>query len=392
MFSSVQFSSVRNVCLKKVLIATLYAHGGNLGNALQHYALQEKIKSYGFETASFICPENKLSSRSIFALKILHCYRNLKDKIKRIAKLILALPELQKHCPSNSKKISNEAGNKRMKIFEEFYDKFIDSKIHTTYSEVLNSSKSQWQDYSCAVAGSDQIWNLGILTVYEALRFFFLEFVERDKRVNYASSFGMDKIKFIHRRVFRKGLKGFKKLSCREKSGCELIKQLTGREAEHVLDPTLLLTDEQWRKIERKPSFDLPEHYILSYSFSDYSKYYEDFSDMKIIDIFNPEKYPEYFNIGPCEFLWLVDHADFVFTASFHGTIFSINFRKNFISFAGTGTSGRIENFLSILGLSERIYKPGQEIPKSSIDYGPVYEKINSMRESSMKYLRGCLK
>ena len=96
------------------------------------------------------------------------------------------------------------------------------------------------------------------------------------------------------------------------------------------------------------------------------------------------------------EFLWLVDNADHVFTNSFHGTLFSVNYRKNFISFwkehkGSAEDISRLQSLLSMLGLMTRLCSEGNAIPELPVDYHEADEKLRIMRESSMDYLRGCL-
>lgn len=191
-------------------------------------------------------------------------------------------------------------------------------------------------------------------------------------------------------------------MSSRETFGCDLIKRLTGRHAELVLDPTLLLNPEQWRKISRKPAYELPEHYALYYTFGvfpdEVSSVIRDLTDG--IDLINIRdvKRPEYFCTGPCEFVYLIDHADYIFTNSFHGTAFSLNFDKKFFPVVGTNhewfnTHGsRIESLLSTTGINDNMLRDvNGGVISLPVNYDYVHDRLNAMRESSMQYLRECL-
>ena len=197
-----------------------------------------------------------------------------------------------------------------------------------------------------------------------------------------------------HYFTHKNGLKGFNKLSCREKSGCDLIKNLTGQDVKLVLDPTLLLNADDWRKISRKPDYELPKRYAVIYSYELPKEYRAIINNiaaaknLEIINVFDSDDKLHYLT-GPQEFLYLVDHAEFIFTGSFHGTAFSINFEKKFISFGESNS--RIESILSQLNLMNRLYKNGHEFPSGEINYNEVNEKLNILRESSLKYLRDCL-
>ena len=286
---------------------------------------------------------------------------------------------------------------KRKELFQDFYRDFFGNIIHSTYSETLSADSSQFDGYDYVIAGSDQVWNPELVGTFEALRYFYLEFVEKEKRVNYAPSFGVSRLKFLERHVHREGLNGFTRLSCREKEGCDLIRELTGRDAQLVLDPTFLLTAEQWRKIERKPEYEVPEHYALTYFLgeAEMSTAKKLAGELPIIQA--PDGTAQIYSMtGPREFVWLIDHADLVITASFHGTAFSVNFGRRFITFKGGNWFSRMKTLLSNLGLTDRIFELGRDDDRNNIadmpiDYEAVNVKLAELRKKSMNYLASCL-
>ena len=382
----------------RALIVTLYAPENvrNLGNTLQHYALQEAVKSLGYEAGSLICPliepdftlaaKNRINAVIKFPAKL----------AKHAAKIALSLIAPEKYREYMRRKSAFTLNTKRRgDIFAEFYDKFIGGKIYSAYREVLSAGEKYTAGRDIIIAGSDQVWAKRIVLTDEALRYYYLFWAEKEKRACYAPSYGDTLPDSREYPIHKEGLEGFQLLSCREKSGCGFIRELTGRVAELVLDPVLLLTAEQWRKISRRPDFDVPEHYALRYCWKPESWRGEQdriAGGMKIIDVYDP--FNEYCGrTGPREFIWLVEHADVVFSESFHGTAFSLNMGKNFLSFMKTRKDkGRIGSLLSETGLSGHIYEPEMcEIP-DDIDYSAVREKLGTMREKSLKYLRECLK
>ena len=385
----------------KVLLVTLIAPVGNYGNILQHYALQEAIKSLGYDVESLDCPMIELG----FAQKMLDAISGFAVKnLKRTVKLVLAalgvkkyreklIAKLKGKQPSYQPTASQQS--RRNTIFQDFYREYIDTMIPSTYREVLTSSKSRWSKYKYVIAGSDQILNIGIVRTFEALRYYYLEFAAEEQRVSYAPSFGVSRLKFHERHVHRKGLQGFKKLSCREEEGCRIIKELTGREAELVLDPTLLITADDWRKIARKPSYPIPEHYALCYFWNnnneEYMRAVRELSGGRQVIYALDYEHDSYSMTGPREFVWLIDHADYVFTESFHGTAFSVNFRKKFVAFGTAPCFDRIRTLLANTGLLDRIYYPDKEFIDSEIDYDAVNKRLSFLREDSMKYLVSCL-
>lgn len=287
-----------------------------------------------------------------------------------------------------------------MERFRKFQDKFTAEKIISSFSGVLRKDKSEWDKYDYAITGSDQVWNIWYHTREQA-EYYYLEFIGREKRVCYAPSFGFRNFPEKDRELHRKGLEGFDRLSCREQEMQGLIRGLTGQEAELVLDPALLLTAEHWREVSSKPEYDVPERYVLCYFLGDPSPVYaQAIHDMAgglpVINILDPYDITHYVT-HPGEFVYLIDHADFVCTNSFHATAFSVNFGKNFFTFKGESEGmrnmfGRLESILSNTGLMNHIYVPGMTSRPEAVDSVSVSEKLSAMRESSMKYLRECLK
>ena len=294
--------------------------------------------------------------------------------------------------------------NPDKKLCEDFRDKYAGTRVCTTLRDALKADDSKWKRYSYVIAGSDQIWNMTTGNRAEIYDYYYLQFIERSKRIAYAPSFGFSEMPGQEDLPFiKRGLLGFDKLSCREQDGCDLIRQITGQEAQCVLDPTLLLDSEQWKELESRPKYNLPEKYVLCYFLGSRTSEYkqaikEAAMNLPVIDFdHNNEEFHKY--TGPAEFLYLISHADFVCTDSFHGVAFSINFGKNFLVFrrirvdgTSAGMWGRIESITANTGITDHIYETGIKIRPDDIDYEAVNQKLSVMRESSMKYLRECLK
>lgn len=300
---------------------------------------------------------------------------------------------------------NNRLNEPRLKRFKSFQDKHTGRKIFMTYSEVLNESQSRWKEYDYAITGSDQVWHNWSGTP-EELAYYYLEFMPREKKINYAPSFGFSEFPDSDIEFHRKGLKGFDKLSCREEEMQKLIMNLTGQKSELVLDPTLLLKPEQWKSFSSKPEYDLPEKYLLCYFLGNITEEYEHAikeaaGNLPVIHVCNigsphaKKDSPQYLT-HPGEFLYLFEHADFVCTDSFHGSAFSVNFGKNFLAFRRKQKNmedmfGRIESLLMNTGLMNHIYESGIKIRPDDLNLESVNQKLESMRESSIKYLCECL-
>lgn len=370
---------------RKILLVTLY-HNWNYGNVLQRYALSRVLEGYGFEV-THLC--DVPPAAGLFA--------KLKANLKLPVKYILALLGAEKFRKQFRWKPARET---RLRRFKTFQDKFTAKKIFSSYSGVFSVNKSEWEKFDYAVTGSDQVWHNWYNTSDE-LRYYYLEFISRAKRVCYAPSFGFSKFQEEDIEIHRKGLEGFDSLSCREQEMQPMIRELTGQEAELVLDPTLLLTPEQWQDVSSKPEYDVPERYVLCYFLGDPSPIYaQAIHDMAgglpIINVFDINN-AEHYSTHPGEFVYLIGHADFVVTDSFHGTAFSVNFGKNFLTFRRKGKNcedmfGRIESILTNTGLMNHIYEPGMTSRPEAVDSDSVRGKLNAMREKSLEYLRKCLK
>lgn len=128
------------------------------------------------------------------------------------------------------------------------------------YSAVPEDLKNQ---YDYFVTGSDQVWRCW--NGKEELDYFLLRFADDAQKLTILPSFGFDKVPPEYVQTFREGLKGFQYLSCREESGKVLIKELTGRDAVVLLDPTMLINVDEWLKILRRPINFVDGDYILIY-------------------------------------------------------------------------------------------------------------------------------
>ena len=291
-----------------------------------------------------------------------------------------------------------------VKLCEVFREKYAGQRIYITPHEALTADESKWEKYSYVITGSDQVWHKWGNNKAEMYGLYYLQFIGRSKRIAYAPSFGFSDMPGEKDLPFiKRGLQGFERHSCREQDGCDLIRKITGQNAQCVLDPTLLLNSEQWKEFEARPKYNLPEKYVLCYFLGSRTQEYneairEAAKDLPVIDIDHRNAELHKFT-GPAEFLYLFRHADFICTDSFHGAAFSINFGKNFLVFRrlnnygkSAGMWGRLASLLSNTGLMNHVYESGMQIRPDVPNYEYVDQKLEAMREDSMKYLRECLK
>ena len=360
----------------KVLLVTLEGTS-NFGNRLQHYALQHTIESLGFTIDNLMVRD----------------HQSLKEvKFKNSIKYFLSRCGLKKYLNGLSQ------GRRAVKLIN-FNKRFLTNMLRMRSDEVF---KRNWSEYSFAVTGSDQVWhNWHSKYIPDELRFYYLEFIEVQKRVSYAPSFGFTAFPEEDLTAHQRGLNEMYALSCREKEGCELIHALTGREAQKVLDPTLLLTAEKWSQIEKEPDFKVPDHYLLKLFLGNViPEYHAEINqiaqelELQILDIGNKDT-PGYYDISPDEFIWLVHHADFVCTDSFHTTVFAILFERNLRVFRRKAEKfedmfGRLHDLLKPLGLMSVVYGEGER--RSTVLDREAQKYLSVERERSLQYLRDSLK
>lgn len=277
-----------------------------------------------------------------------------------------------------------------------------------TYRSV-NEMRTACPSFDVFVVGSDQVWepsglDCGSETVY------YLEFVSSGRRVAYAPSFGLAEMPEAYRERIASLISRFDFLSAREDSGCRIIQQLTGREATHVLDPSLLLSAATYEQVAIAPRQG--EQCILLYPMlsSERLKTVAQAVSKRlklplvaVVPIYyNPRDYTfadrVVFDAGPAEFLGWLGKAAFVCTNSFHGLAFSLIYRKPFLTVPHHVTSFniRLESLLAKVGLLSRQLPQDQELGANSlllepINYDAVEGRLQSAIDESLDYLKRAL-
>lgn len=358
--------------MKKLLLVTL--QDINIGNRLQNYALQTVLKKMGYDVYT---PYYDLIR-----------YNTFKKKVKRLPKVCLGMLGIEKYK-------SDKIIFLRERKFKKFNRDYIDNMFKVSYSSVFCKA---WDEYDFAVSGSDQVWHKWSDKEYE-LDYFYLKFIAKEKRISYAPSFGFEKFPQKDIEKHKEGLNEITGLSCREKNGQQIINDLVGRKAEVLIDPTMLLNADDWRKISRKPSYISEKPFILLYFLGEKTTEYKEAIDyaskkynLKIIDI-NDNDLVKYICTAPDEFLWLVEHAKMVYTDSFHACVFSILFKTQFIVFRRCQLNmekmfGRIETLLTDFSLLNHIYnndiKQIDDLEKIEVHT----ETLTAARNKAISYLK----
>ncbi|MCI8725440.1 MAG: polysaccharide pyruvyl transferase family protein [Hungatella sp.] len=362
----------------------------NYGAILQAFALQTMVSQWGYDVRLLWWSNQKNLHRDIRLKKIFSMIITYIRNPQIIKKSVNAYGHTFK------KKISEAS----IILYERFEDKFL--KINfLTYAQMKKFAASP--DCKALIAGSDQIWNSYAIYVDP---FYYLRFAPREKRVAYAPSLGKNDIPDYNKVTIEKYISEFHRISVREKSSKKLLEKSVSKKIFVALDPTFLLTCNEWRKIEK--DIMATTEYILLY-FLDRP---DEKSMSQIKSLLEKIKFPifalpyrmpcwnvmgnvKYVNAGPAEFLSLIDNAKLVITDSFHGTVFSIIFNKIFYTFDrqyGNNQSqvSRITDLLNLLGLSDRFIGQGCLLKNSeiNIDYTEINRKLENLREESKRYLK----
>lgn len=366
-------------------VALLSFHNAaNYGASLQAYALERYLLDNGID-CEYINYVNE-TRKHMYSISFLILDSLRKKRFSAAVKYAIGSPFL----------------NLRKTRFSRFYKKYLKQtkKVYRTSQEA--SELNGLYDYF--IVGSDQVWALENNGGDTA---FLLDFVADDrKKISYSSSFGLAQIEDDYKEKYAKCLGSFHSLAVRETVGQRIIKELTGRTAELVVDPVFLLSKEQWEEI--MPARKNSERFVFSYTNTDRQiadflstnypfkgkKHYILSSHTRPVDFVNRNVKVKYC-MPPQEFLRVINDAELVVTASFHCLALSILFNKPFVVFlmGDKGKDERLINLLTQLGLTKRVWTPGMNISdiEAPIDYEQVNKKLERMRELSMDYLRKAL-
>lgn len=371
----------------KLAVMTWY-HYRNYGTALQAAALTSVLRELGHE------PE-------LIRYKPCGYYRTVPD---------YSVPAFSKRVFQKLKRRSNTVNTKHFcdaakdKLFEDFLNTHITFTNECTTKADLECLNGVYDAFIC---GSDQIWS--------PLNFdpkYFLDFVRNPaKKIAYAPSMGVDKMEDPYIRAeIAKLLHLFGSLSVREAAGQRLIKELSGRDAQIVLDPTLLLTAAQWKDCFDWRTNNDEQAYLLAYMLGNNPLHWEGVRKtaahmglkLRLIPVFQNDlsregcvKEP----IGPEAFLKLLHNAAYVCTDSFHGMIFSLLFHKPFTAIARfeshdtQNQNSRMFHLLNMTSMRDRLAESDnwEKIADAAPDFNKADCAIEKRRSESLRYLTNAL-
>ena len=354
--------------MKKVGIMT-FNNSYNYGAALQAYALKEAVNMLGYEA-------------SVIDYTIVDDYNRYSHKI--LSSGLKIAPVKIKDYISNKRRMYAFSTFRRNN-FNLSKDSFFD------YDDLSKLNDS----YDIFIVGSDQVWNLNLTNGIH--NNFLLSFTADNKlRIAYAASLGKGERTFYDNAdLLRPYLSRFHAISCREESGAQLLTEITGRDVPVVLDPTLLHDSAFYKNISLEYK-NKKEKYILVYSMGSKipKEYIFKLARKKHLKIkyssrlFHMGLSERFSHSGPAEFIDLVANAEYIITSSFHGTVFSILFKKQFCVYSKN--DNRIQPILTRFGLLDRILSENFNIDKA-INYKKVFDLIELERKRSFDFLRTSL-
>lgn len=250
------------------------------------------------------------------------------------------------------------------------------------------------------VVGSDHVWNpsfWGTNTECYSAKRYLLRNVDKLKLVAYAASFGVEQLGTIWLPVFQKELSKFHAISVRETSGVEIAEKACGKQAEVVLDPTLMLPKEKWNQMAADVQKD---NYVLTFFLGEVTQRKQEYIEKishehrcKIINVTN--KKDKYYSCRPEVFLGLIKHAKLVITDSFHATVFSIVFHAPFLSLTREQhnyckMSSRLETLLGMVNMIERFNNMNIDDP-FICTFDNVDSLIEGRRKAIILFLKNAL-
>ncbi len=360
----------------KVLIITWMKYN-NFGTVLQAYALQKKITKLGYDVKTlddhgigFDLIDEKIYNKA---------FKIIKRKTNTLIKIIFK---------------KKDTSNVKENLFDKFKNDYIKIDYNSLDKRRLNN------EYQVFVTGSDQIWSP---SKYIFSKFYYLDFVDKlNSKISYAPSIGKGKYTSKLKRIIKPLLDNFEYISVREEKAQKILKDLFNIDSSLVSDPTLLLTKEDYKEVIAKRF--IKEDYTLCYFLSNndwYFKYLEKYKKENLVILkdntifYNNVK----IDIGPKEFLSLIYYSNKVITDSYHGTLFSLIFEKEFITlkrFKSTKNNkqnSRLEHLFNLINVDDRFIDEDNFIYSfKKLDYKNINSYLNKYIENSSNYLSNALK
>ena len=388
--------------MKKTAIVSCYFQH-NYGSMLQAYATQMALDKLGYENETI---DISGFNHEIKKAKLLYFAKASLTSDILLSKLGMAKNVLIKKLSKNEYSAMSRV---RAEKFDAFNKKWF--RLSPQYASKKELGDRCQEKYSGVLVGSDQLWLPGNI----AADYYTLNFVpESLNTIAYATSFGQSSLPKDSARKATAFLKKIRHIGVREESGQKLVKELAGRNVPVVCDPTLLFTGEEWLSIQKEEPI-VEGKYILCYFLGnnpphrEFAKRLKKATGCKIIALTHLDEFVKSdegyadetpYNIDPADFLNLIRNAAYVCTDSFHCSVFSILYRKQFFTFrrynrnTKQSTNSRLDTLFNLTGVKGRLLTDNEKIEdclKIETDYTEVHQKLDDVRKQSNAYLKVAL-
>ncbi|MBJ2187821.1 MAG: polysaccharide pyruvyl transferase family protein [Muribaculaceae bacterium] len=363
--------------MKRVGIVSynMYGNFTNYGSALQSYALQHAI--------------DKVAPGEVKAIIVDYCPDVLADKdvLNPMGNMWDTDPAARERC-----RLTLPAIRENYAKFKRFYDRQYSLTSQKYTSSNFNDSLAT-ENLDGYVCGSDTVFAVPEFGFDDG---FYASYpVMQQRSVAYAASFGDYDIATAHIPELKQRLHNFQAIALRENDKKPLVESLTDAPVYKVIDPTLLLTPEEYAGIIEEP--EIKEPYLLLYSrrgdirMQDFAEDFARLHGLQIIEISlnaqNAARHTMRYDAGVEEFLGLVKNAAVVITNSFHGMIFAVQFKRPFYIFSRKLCDTKIKEVLDLFGLPERLITTDIPSSLSEIQWDDVHCRISQARKESQHIL-----
>lgn len=356
----------------KVAVVTITNGPCNYGNMLQNYAVVKTIEKLKIEVETLYNIED-----ASYLVSKKHKIKNYLYKYAKIGDYLNAERELN---------------------FFEFGTKYLNySKpcLDSLNSNIINR-------YEYFIAGSDQVWNPKFSGKMSHWKYLLLGFAPEHKRVAYAPSIGVSEIPKDYERSFKDEVSKFKALSIREDKGKEIIKELVHKDAKVLIDPTMMLSKNEWEKVMKKPKkVNTDEKYILTYFLGGRTQRidadlqsYQNNLNAKCYHMLDKNQKDVYVS-GPAEFIYMIKNAELILTDSFHACVFAFLFKKPFLVYSRQGQEqemmSRIDTLLTKFNINRKFVDSGINNELLEANYENGYEILDRERKKAIEFLKEAL-
>ena len=358
-----------------IISYNIYCNFTNYGSALQSWALSQAINKVPNCKSMLIdyCPD------VLKNLDPLNPFANMWDKDEESRRMCeLTLPAIREN----------------YKKFDKFYKTRFDKTKNKYTSENFNNVMVE-NNIDGFVCGSDTIFCIDEFKGFDDGYYANYPCMKNGYSVAYAASFGDAHFNDDTYRILNDRLNNFKAIGLRENAMVDYVRNNVSIPVEKVIDPTLLLTSKEYDVLAEDRL--IKEKYVLLYA-RRYNKKMEEYADKiakengwKVVEISlratNADRHQMFYEAGVEEFLSLVKNAEVVVTNSFHGAIFSVQYKRPFYVFSREQCDSKIDEVLQLFGLRDRLMINGEENIESNINWDDVHKRIDEARNQAFNFL-----